>query len=118
MSDMFECVCQFFQQQSAALQGIMQGLGNQNTISDIGGDGGQLPQVNTGGVLGQVSLSFVELFLNEGASFRGPEYNMTKCTRNRIYRVVAHVYEFLLYRVKKVMVIVDTKKAFFQHPIS
>jgi len=63
MSDMFECVCQFFQQQSAALQGIMQGLGNQNTISDIGGDGGQLPQVNTGGVLGQISPMQMFMFL-------------------------------------------------------
>lgn len=47
-NDMFECVCQFFQQQSAALQNIMQGLGSQNTISDIGGGGDQLSLPNEG----------------------------------------------------------------------
>ena len=31
-----ECVCQFFRAQSENLESIMQGLGNQNTISDIG----------------------------------------------------------------------------------
>lgn len=30
-----ECVCQFFRAQSENLESIMQGLGNQNTISDI-----------------------------------------------------------------------------------
>ncbi len=47
-NDMFECVCQFFQQQSAALQNIMQGLGSQNTISDIGGGGDTLSLPNDG----------------------------------------------------------------------
>lgn len=41
----------------------MNGLGNQNTISDIGGDGGQLPNVNTG-ILGQISpMQFFMMFL-------------------------------------------------------
>jgi len=32
----FECVCQFFRAQSENLSGILNTLGNQNTISDIG----------------------------------------------------------------------------------
>ena len=37
MSDgFFECVCQFFRAQSENLQGIMQSLGNQSTITDLG----------------------------------------------------------------------------------
>jgi hypothetical protein len=31
----FECVCQFFQAQSASINGILTTLGNQHTISDI-----------------------------------------------------------------------------------
>lgn len=41
----FECVCQFFRAQSANLTNVLQSLGNQNTISDIGSsDTLQLPQ--------------------------------------------------------------------------
>mmetsp|Transcript_24513 Transcript_24513/g.61688 ORF Transcript_24513/g.61688 Transcript_24513/m.61688 type:complete len:110 (-) Transcript_24513:1270-1599(-) len=35
-SQWFECVCQFFRAQSENLAGVLQGLGNQNTISDLG----------------------------------------------------------------------------------
>jgi len=39
----FQCVCQFFQAQSGNLQTVLQGLSNQNTISDIGGSMDDLP---------------------------------------------------------------------------
>ncbi|CAD7956107.1 unnamed protein product [Amoebophrya sp. A120] len=35
-SEWFECVCQFFRAQSENLAGVLQGLGNQDTISDLG----------------------------------------------------------------------------------
>lgn len=44
-SEWFECVCQFFRAQSENLAGVLNGLGNQNTISDIGG-GDQLALPN------------------------------------------------------------------------
>lgn len=36
MAEWFECVCQFLRAQSENLAGVMNGLQNQNTISDIG----------------------------------------------------------------------------------
>lgn len=43
----FECVCQFFRAQSESLSSVLQGLGNQNTISDIGTvDTLEIPQGN------------------------------------------------------------------------
>lgn len=35
MAEWYECVCQFLRNQSQVLSGVLQGIGNQNTISDI-----------------------------------------------------------------------------------
>lgn len=35
MAEWFECVCQYLRAQSANLSTVMQGLANQNTISDL-----------------------------------------------------------------------------------
>lgn len=43
----FECVCQFFRSQTESLGEILQTLGHQNTISDIGtSDDLQVPQAS------------------------------------------------------------------------
>jgi len=64
-NEMFECVCQFFRQQSDALQSVMQNMGSMNTISDIGGDDGlnlsnMTPQ---GGLLNEISPMQFFMFL-------------------------------------------------------
>jgi hypothetical protein len=51
----FECVCQFFRAQSANLSTVMQGLSNQNTISDIGGGSGDLQLPHQAGPFANVS---------------------------------------------------------------
>lgn len=68
----FECVCQFFAQQSASINGILVNLGNQNTISDIAtGDQLQIPS-GASQVLPQASpmtLFMILLFMIWGYMF-------------------------------------------------
>ncbi|CAD7941293.1 unnamed protein product [Amoebophrya sp. A25] len=60
----FECVCQFFRAQSESLTGVLQSLGNQNTISDIGAtDTLAIPGQNNGFMGTGVAASPLHLFM-------------------------------------------------------